>query len=577
MSPQSPNNGSQLSHDPPKLTSDSNDLEGGSKSLLQSSKTILQVIDAPFDGTTPRALARFCFGDNIAEGLESLSPHSSNTARILEVTVHSDFLITGLRDTKGPETTRPARDALIKYLQNTYTRPFKERQVFRWLNDPLLVNDIGSISSQWSQHLGGRNEHLYRLVNRTSLQQHPLDLDLRPRDSYLTCVQDANDRLIVIIVNDVSSEQLFLPNGSSGDRLPFENPRMTASILDGSSWTAFADGSLDTFAELLVLDFFLASIYLQKVDFYGHLIYPQLSEKERLKFSLTSNPHLQVPLGLFEPRISAKRKQAFQEIEDAEGILRSVNNLVDSIDFVIETLKPKNIAGTLEPARKTRERHMQELDGLCKERRKNAERALEALNRQLDYLTKRYSIREADSIKRLTILASIYLPLSLAASLLGMQTPFRAIAHNQTQEKQDLDGTNLLFDFLGVFIVLASATIFILQTIKLGLWLKYHGLGLVSKKFSGPFSIFYYGRKWKFGERDGKMFDIVRVLTAWWLGAGLLISLLVIMIFGMLKNGQAAWNSAWRLFTAYCVVGGFLGIVYIGLYGYLYRKRFRIR
>ena len=352
---------------------------------------------------------------------------------------------------------------------------------------------------------------------------------------------------------------------------------MTANILDGSSWTAFADGSLDTFAKLLVLDFFLASIYLQKVDFYGHLIYPQLPEKERLKFSLTSNPHLQVPLGLFEPRISAKRKQAFQEIEDAEGILRSVNNLVDSIEFVIETLKPKNIAGTLEPARKTRERHMQELDGLCKERRKNAERALEALNRQLDYLTKRYSIREADSIKRLTILASIYLPLSLAASLLGMQTPFRAISHSQTQEKQDLDGTNLLFDFLGVFIVLASATIFILQIIKLGLWLKYHGLGLVSKKFSGPFSIFYYGRKWKFGERDGKMFDIVRVLTAWWLGAGLLISLLVIMIFGMLKNGQAAWNSAWRLFTAYCAVGGFLGIVYFGLYGYLYRKRFRIR
>jgi hypothetical protein len=196
MSQQSSINVSQLSHVPPKIRSHSDDLEVGSKSLLQSSKAILQVIDAPFDGTTPRALARFCFGDDIAEGLKSLSPHSSGTARILEVTVHSDFLITGLRDTKGPETTRPARDALIKYLQDTYTRPFEERQVFRWLNDPLLVNDIGSISSQWSQHLGGRNKHLYRLVNRTSLQQHPLDLDLRPRDSYLTCVQDANDRLI---------------------------------------------------------------------------------------------------------------------------------------------------------------------------------------------------------------------------------------------------------------------------------------------------------------------------------------------------------------------------------------------
>ena len=235
---------------------------------------------------------------------------------------------------------------------------------------------------------------------------------------------------------------------------------MTASILDESSWTTFADGSLDTFARLLVLDFFLSSIYLRGVDFHGDLSYPQFLKKERLKFSLTSNPHLQVPLGLFEPRISAKRKQAFQEIEDAEGILRSVNNLVDSIEFVIAALKPDNIAETQEPARRKRERHMQELDGLCKERHKNAEGALDALNRQLDYLTKRYSIHEADRIKRLTILASIYLTLSLTAALLGMQTPFRAVAHNHTQETQDLDGTNLLFDFLGVFIILASATIF---------------------------------------------------------------------------------------------------------------------
>ncbi|MCJ1320511.1 hypothetical protein MMC15_005851 [Xylographa vitiligo] len=516
MSPQSPINVSQLSYVPPTNRSDSDDLEVGSKSLLHCREAILQVIDAPFDGTTPRHLARFCFGDDIAEGLKGLPPHG-----------------------KMQEAQRrllSARLAMINYLKDTYMRPFEERQVFRWLNDALLVNDIGSISSQWSQHLGGKNKYLYRLVNRTSLQQHPMDLDLRPRNSYLTCVQDANDRLIVIIVNDVCSKQLFLPNGNSGDQLGFQNPRMTASILDESSWTTFADGSLDTFARLLVLDFFLSSIYLRGVDFYGDLIYPQLSKKERLKFSLTSSPHL-------------------QEIEDAGGILRSVNNLFDSIEFVIEALKPDNIAGTQEPARRKRERHMQELGGLCKERHKNAARALDALNRQLDYLTKRCSIREADS----------------------MQTPFRAVAHNHTQETQDLDGTNLLFDFLGVFIILGSATIFILQLIKLGLRLKYHGLRYVSKKFSGPFSIFYYGRKWKFGKRDGKIFDIIRILTAWWLGAGLLISLLVIFIIGMLKKGQAAWDSAWQLFTAHCVVGGVFGTVYIGLYWYLYRKRFRVR
>lgn len=181
---------------PSKITGQTDDLEVASKSLWQSQKAVLQVIDAPYDGTTPQLRARFSLTDDIAEGLKSLPPHSSGTARILDVTTHSDFIITGLRDTKGPERTRPARDILIRYLQDTYTQPFEERRIFRWLNDPLLVNDIGSIFSQWSQRLGGGNTKFYRLVNRTSLQQDPLDGDLHPRDSYLTCAQDEEGRLI---------------------------------------------------------------------------------------------------------------------------------------------------------------------------------------------------------------------------------------------------------------------------------------------------------------------------------------------------------------------------------------------
>jgi hypothetical protein len=171
------------------------DLEA-SKTISRGGKAVLQVIDAPYDGTTPPILRVFTLNDNIAEGMRNLPDHQSGTARILEVTVHSDLIITGLRDAKGPEKTRPVRDDLINFLQNTYTQPFEERRIFRWLNDPVHVNDIGSISSQWSQELGGDNTHFYRLVNRTSLQQDPLDYDLRPRDSYLTCAQDAKDRLI---------------------------------------------------------------------------------------------------------------------------------------------------------------------------------------------------------------------------------------------------------------------------------------------------------------------------------------------------------------------------------------------
>ncbi len=391
---------------------------------------------------------------------------------------------------------------------------------------------------------------------------------------YLILLSPVAYKPAVIIVNDVGSWQKSRRNNSSEDNIRFENPRSISSMLDGTSWTSLSDGSLDTFAKLLVLDFFLASIYLQRVDYYGPLIYPQLPKKQVLKFSLTKNPHLQVPLGLFEPRLSAKSREAFKEIEDAEGILRSVNNLVDSIHFVVAALKPNIIAGTQQPLREDHERRMQELEGLCLERRNNAQRALEALNRQLDYLTKRHAIREAKAIKILTILASLYLPLSLSASLLSMQSPFKKIAHDQTQMERDLVGTNLLFDFFGVFIGLATATLLILYAIRLGLWVKSNGLGMLSKNFTGPFSIFHYGRRWRYDGRGGRIFDIIRVLTAWWVGAGLCITLLVIFLIGMLRTAQNAWDTAKWMFTTYLVVSGALFGCYIGCYCLMYYKSF---
>ena len=382
-------------------------------------------------------------------------------------------------------------------------------------------------------------------------------------------------------MNDVSSKQTFCTSKSRGGDIPFQNPRTISKILAGQSCTSLSDGSLETFAKLLVLDFFLASIYLQPVDHYAPIIYPKLPEKEVLKYSLTKNPHLQVPLGLFEPRLSAKSREAFKEIEDAEGILRSVNNLVDSIHFVMAALKPTSITGPRKPVLDERATRMRELEELCLERSRNAQRALDALNRQLDYLTKRHSIREAKSIKILTILASLYLPLSLSASILGVQTPFRAVAHTKTPQDQDsgqnLIGTNLLFDFFGVFVALATGTIFILYGIRLGLWLKSHGLGMLSKNFSGPFSIFYYGRRWRFGGKTGQLFDVIRVVTAWWIGAGVCITLLTIFMVGMLRTAQNAWDTAKWMFTVYCVISGVLFGACVGMYGYLHHKKLRSR
>ncbi|KAI1322511.1 hypothetical protein F5Y16DRAFT_38400 [Xylariaceae sp. FL0255] len=559
------------------------DLELAKKSISQDEPTVvfLQVVDAKFEnGTERQCYPGFSSNVDIDEKMRSLPRHQSGWARILDVTIHSNFVITGFRDTRGPKSTQAARESLMRFLQREYTPRFDSRRIFRWHNDPLLVNDIGSISSQWSQSWEKGTTQFYRLVNRSSLQQDKLDFDLHPRDSYLICAQDEKNRLIVIIVHDVWSTQKFCMNTATEGE-PFENPRSISKIGKGSSWTSLSDGTLKTFAQLLVLDFFVASIYLQPVDYYEKLIYPhpQMSQekaKEILNLSLIKNPHLQLPLGLFEPRLSARSKEAFKEIEDAEGILRSVNNLVSSIGYVIEKIRENK-------GKKFGKERLKELEKICEERRLNAKQALEALGRQLDYLSKRHAIREAKSIKTLTILASIYLPLSLSASLLGMSSPFKQLAHDRVLNEDDVDntrlvGTNLLFDFFGVFIILATGTVFVVYCIKAAMYLHRKGMNmrpmnLLPKHLRGPFSIGDYGQRWRFGGIGGRIFECLGYITIWFVGAGIGIELLAIFLQGMLNGAQSAWTYAQWGFITYCATGGLLISLYLLVYLILYQMR----
>jgi hypothetical protein len=66
------------------------------------------------------------------------------------------------------------------------------------------------------------------------------------------------------------------------------------------------------------------------------------------------------------------------------------------------------------------------------------------------------SIDQSESLKRLTVLAVIFLPLSLSSSLLAMSTRF-ANLHL------------LLYDFLGVFVLLSSIALLIFITVGIGI------------------------------------------------------------------------------------------------------------
>ncbi len=375
-------------------------------------------------------------------------------------------------------------------------------------------------------------------------------------------------------MNNIQAEQEFNLSSIGNDYILFRNPRCISNLLAGTSLTYFSDGSLDTFVKLLTLDFFLTSIYLQPSDCYGSLLYPHLPEKQVMKFPLAKNPHLQAPLA-FEAQLSTKASWAFREIEGTDGILRNVNNLVFSIRFVIASLKPNYTGDTRQSTQADFERAIRAVEELYSERQGNVEKALEALTRQLDYLTRRAAIREAGATRMLTVLATLYLPLSLSAALLSMSSPFKQVAHDKPNDDQDLTGTNLLFDFFGLFIVLATATITVPYVFRLGIWLKSNGPGLFSKDVNGSFSLFSYGKRWRFGGRGGRIFEMLYLLTTWWISVGLGVTLLVIFCVAMLRTARDSWETAkWMLIT-YLAISGALLACTIGIYQFMRRKRFR--
>lgn len=70
----------------------------------------------------------------------------------------------------------------------------------------------------------------------------------------------------------------------------------------------------------------------------------------------------------------------------------------------------------------------------------------DALNRYQEYLRDENALSESQSVKRLSILASVFLPASLASSILAMTTRFKDLGL-------------VLYDFVGVFVVIASIAI----------------------------------------------------------------------------------------------------------------------
>lgn len=120
-----------------------------------------------------------------------------------------------------------------------------------------------------------------------------------------------------------------------------------------------------------------------------------------------------------------------------------------------------------------------DLRGLSSDLRRKAGDLPKTLAHHLHFLEMRRSISESKRLSMLTILASIFLPLSLACGILSMQTRLKDLHY-------------LLYDFCGVVVLLLTLVALLLLFVKGSMTIvsKRSGWGSFRKKFvTGAFAV----------------------------------------------------------------------------------------
>jgi CorA-like Mg2+ transporter protein len=285
-----------------------------------------------------------------------------------------------------------------------------------------------------------------------------------------------------------------------------EQKTLIDRIVLGGAFATMADGSRNRFAKLLVLDYLASSMHLRPT--------PRALEADSQEI--------------------VKVEDYVESLAQGEKVLQTLQGLAEAIDFVIASLcnpmdgseESKNLKFPNEP--------MFVLQQLCHQRRNDAMRFIERLNRMFEGHSKIVNIQESIGVKRLSILATIFLPLSLSTSILSMSTRFKDL-HLQ------------LYDFVGVFVILGSLAIVILFLVRVVLKIK--SIGLYGEWLS-PKGL------WAVGGSHGTEKQLARLLSIlipiWYFLVW--VVLLVSFVVGMIKD----------------VVTGLkiLGFGFVGLLGY---------
>ena len=162
-----------------------------------------------------------------------------------------------------------------------------------------------------------------------------------------------------------------------------------------------------------------------------------------------------------------------------EKIMEQGQDLINAIEFILQTLA--TTAANISPY--FSDHRMRELTVRirfkCAQLTNLISRILDRRDRRYDLFMKDLNIGDSISIKRLTILAAIFLPLSLASGILSMQTRF-------------VNLHLLLYDFLGVFLLVASFAVLVYFVVRVFTTLARRDYMKVSAKYE-PWKFKWWG------------------------------------------------------------------------------------
>lgn len=163
--------------------------------------------------------------------------------------------------------------------------------------------------------------------------------------------------------------------------------------------------------------------------------------------------------GDFDPRQSELRLWNLKAIMDDAGYYRQFTNACDALETAIELVLDIVTALAAEGGGSNTSQTKAnilvlraELHSCCKDTKLRLERLYSDLEQDLRFLSLSRDLKQSNDVQKLTLLATIFLPLSLSAGVLSMQYRFHELGAR-------------LYDFVGIVVLLVFIVVVLLALI----------------------------------------------------------------------------------------------------------------